>query len=181
MLPTSAGVEPATSWSPVGRRIQLSHRGRLFINKSIHARNCGLTCTDKFLLQQKKSINFTFPFNSVAYLIWDRSFFCNRKKVCSFHFFFYLFVLKFYGPVNPLEFSSYKLPFLNQRKGENDRRKYFTINLHERMLPTSVGVEPTTSWSPVGRRIQLSHQGQLFSFSYVAYLIGRDQFLLQQK
>ena len=31
MLPTSAGVEPATSWSPVGRRIQLSHRGRLGI------------------------------------------------------------------------------------------------------------------------------------------------------
>ena len=28
MLPTSAGVEPATPWSPVGRRIQLSHRGR---------------------------------------------------------------------------------------------------------------------------------------------------------
>ena len=35
------------------------------------------------------------------------------------------------------------------------------INLHERMLPTSAGVEPTTSWSPVGRRIQLSHQGRL--------------------
>ena len=33
------------------------------------------------------------------------------------------------------------------------------INLHERMLPTSAGVEPTTSWSPVGRRIQLSHRG----------------------
>ena len=29
MLPTSAGVEPVTSWSPVGRRIQLSHRGWL--------------------------------------------------------------------------------------------------------------------------------------------------------
>ena len=29
MLPTSAVVEPATFWSPVGRRIQLSHRGRL--------------------------------------------------------------------------------------------------------------------------------------------------------
>ena len=28
MLPTSAEVEPATSWSPVGRRIQLSHQGR---------------------------------------------------------------------------------------------------------------------------------------------------------
>ena len=29
MLPTSAGVEPATSWSSVGRHIQLSHGGRL--------------------------------------------------------------------------------------------------------------------------------------------------------
>ena len=45
--------------------------------------------------------------------------------------------------------------------GENDRRKYFMINLHERMLPTSAGVEPVTSWSPVGRRIQLSHRGRL--------------------
>ena len=35
------------------------------------------------------------------------------------------------------------------------------INLHERMLPTSAGVEPATSWSPVERRIQLSHQGRL--------------------
>ena len=52
------------------------------------------------------------------------------------------------------------MPFLNQRKGENDRRKYFTINLHERMLPTSAGVEPAT-WSAVGRHIQLSHQGLL--------------------
>ena len=34
------------------------------------------------------------------------------------------------------------------------------INLHERMLPTSAGVEPVTSWSPVGRRIQLSHRGR---------------------
>ena len=50
---------------------------------------------------------------------------------------------------------------MNQRKGENDRRKYLMINLHERMLPTSAGVEPATSWSPVGRRIQLSHRGHL--------------------
>ena len=34
---------------------------------------------------------------------------------------------------------------MNQQKGENDRRKYFMINLHERMLPTSAGVEPATS------------------------------------
>ena len=49
---------------------------------------------------------------------------------------------------------------MNQRKGENDRRKYFMINLRERMLPTTAGVEPATSWSPVGRRIQLSHRGR---------------------
>ena len=102
-----------------------------------------------------------------------------------------LFVLKFYGPVNPMgscrarsvylttrllgrlsplsgnqycahSFArNWQLPFLNQRKGENDHRKYFMINLHERMLPTSAGVEPGTSWSPVGRRIQLSHRGRL--------------------
>ena len=46
---------------------------------------------------------------------------------------------------------NWQLHFLNQRKGENDRRKYFMINLHERMLPTLAGVEPTTSWSPVWR------------------------------
>ena len=34
------------------------------------------------------------------------------------------------------------MPFLNQRKGENDHRKYFMINLHERMLPTSAGLNP---------------------------------------
>ena len=53
---------------------------------------------------------------------------------------------------------NWQLPFLNQWKGENDRRKYFMINLHERMLPPSAGVEPATSWSPVGWCIQLSHQ-----------------------
>ena len=71
-----------------------------------------------------------------------------------------LFVrVRFYGPVNPMgscrarsvyltthllgrlsSLSGYcahslannwQLPFLNQRKGENDRRKYFMINLHE--------------------------------------------------
>ena len=41
------------------------------------------------------------------------------------------------------------MPFVNQWKGENDFRKYFMINLHERMLPTSAGIKPATSWSPV--------------------------------
>ena len=36
MLPTSAGVEPATSWSPVRRRIQLSHRGQLLYLMKYH-------------------------------------------------------------------------------------------------------------------------------------------------
>ena len=31
---------------------------------------------------------------------------------------------------------NWQLPFLNQRKRENERRKYFMINPHERMLPT---------------------------------------------
>ena len=36
MLPTSAEVEPATFWSPVGRRIQLSHRG---LSRLVHSFN----------------------------------------------------------------------------------------------------------------------------------------------
>ena len=35
---------------------------------------------------------------------------------------------------------NWQLPFLNQWKGESDRRKYFTINLHERLLPNSAGL-----------------------------------------
>ena len=122
-------------------------------------------------------------------LIWHIEFqsqFGNTIIVCLIS----LFVLRFYGPVNPMgscrarsvylttrlldrlsPLSGYQycahsfarnwqLPFLNQRKGENDRWKYFMINLHERMLPTSAGVEPATSWSPVGRRIQMSHRGR---------------------
>ena len=83
-----------------------------------------------------------------------------------------LFVLRFYGPVNPMgscrarsvylttrllgrlshltvyqycahSFArNWQLPFLNQWKGENDHRKYFMINPHERMLPTSSGLNP---------------------------------------
>ena len=82
------------------------------------------------------------------------------------------FVLRFFCPVNPMgscwvqsvylttlllgrlsPLSSkpvlcafiarnWQLPFLNQRKGENDSRKYFMINLHERMLPTRCGSNP---------------------------------------
>ena len=98
-----------------------------------------------------------------------------------------LFVLRFYGPVNPMGSCRARSVYLTTRllgrlslsgspvlctffrqklttallesaEKKNERRKYFMINLHERMLPTSAGVEPATSWSPVGRRIQLSHR-----------------------
>ena len=42
-----------------------------------------------------------------------------------------------------------QLPFLQQRKGKNECRMYFMINLHERMLPDPAGIEPTNSWSQV--------------------------------
>ena len=45
---------------------------------------------------------------------------------------------------------NWQLPFLNQRKRENDCRKYFTSNLPERMLLYPSGIEPAISWSPVG-------------------------------
>ena len=45
------------------------------------------------------------------------------------------------------------------------------ISLHERMLPTSAGVEPATFWSPVGRRIQLSHQGRHLYGDILRYIL----------
>ena len=46
------------------------------------------------------------------------------------------------------------------------------INRHDRMLPTSAGVEPATSWSPVGQRIQLSHRGRQKHGSYVGNVVA---------
>ena len=39
--------------------------------------------------------------------------------------------------------------WISGRERMTVENKYFTIYLHERMLPTSAGVEPTTFWSPV--------------------------------
>ena len=44
-------------------------------------------------------------------------------------------------------FINWQLPLLNHRKGENCRRKYFIINLHESKLPDPAGIESATSWS----------------------------------
>ena len=46
--------------------------------------------------------------------------------------------------------SNWQLPFLNQRKGRNDRRNYFLTNLRERMLQ-DVRIEPATVRIPGGR------------------------------
>ena len=45
---------------------------------------------------------------------------------------------------------NWQLPFLNQLRRENDRRKYFMMNLNKRMLPDPAGIEPVTLWSPAG-------------------------------
>ena len=111
----------------------------------------------------------------------------NQKKyllTCRFRF-----RMRFYGPVNPtgscrawsvyltslllgrliplsglyimhIFFArNWQLPFLNQRKGENDRRKYFMINLHERILLIRRG--RTRNLLITSRpRIQESHRGR---------------------
>ena len=88
-----------------------------------------------------------------------------------------LIELSFYGPVNSLVscrarsvylatlyrlFKSCKpltstcTVFLDSGEEMNDRRKHFMINLHERMLPETAGIEPKTSWSSVGRASDLA-------------------------
>ena len=104
---------------------------------------------------------------------------CGLSRVC-------LFVLRFYGPVNPMGSCRARsvylttcllgrlsplsgLPVLCRFFCQKlttallESTGYFMINPYDWMLPTSVGVEPATSWSPVGRRNQLSRQGRLLS------------------
>ena len=58
---------------------------------------------------------------------------------------------------------NWQLSFLNQRKRENDHRKYFMINLHERILPTSAEIEPATFWSPIGHASNWATEAVFFS------------------
>ena len=54
---------------------------------------------------------------------------------------------------------NWQMPFLNQRKGENDCRKYFMINLHEKKCcQTRQGSNPLLITSQT--RIRLSGQGR---------------------
>ena len=54
------------------------------------------------------------------------------------------------------------------------------INLHERMLPTSAGAEPATSWSPVGRRIQLSHRGRPIKLNKISNILNEISSLVNK-
>ena len=57
---------------------------------------------------------------------------------------------------------------MNQRKGENDRRKYFMIKSPQKNVADTTGVEPTTIWS----RIQQSHQGRLYPVCIIITIIS---------
>ena len=45
--------------------------------------------------------------------------------------------------------KNWHLPFLNQKKGENEHRNYFLISLYKRMLLDPAGIKPSTSPSQV--------------------------------
>ena len=49
-------------------------------------------------------------------------------------------------------------------------KEYFTINLIERMLPDLARIQPMTSWLPVGRASNWSHQSQLPSMQVAKIL-----------
>ena len=100
-----------------------------------------------------QSIDLTFGF-SVDKMIWNKITFFQPLVILN---------TNFQKQSKQEAHCNWQLPFLNQRKGENDRRKYFMINLHERMLLTSVGIEPAAFWSPVGWRIQMNHRGRLYT------------------
>ena len=64
-----------------------------------------------------------------------------------------------------------QLSFLNQQKDENNRGNYFMINLHKRMLPTSVGVEPVISWSPIVRASNWATEASMWTMNEADALV----------
>ena len=61
---------------------------------------------------------------------------------------------------------NWQLPFLNQRKGENDRRKYFATKSPQKSDADTEGVESATSWSYVGRASNWATEAGL-NYSYI--------------
>ena len=62
------------------------------------------------------------------------------------------------------------MPFLNQWKGENDRRKYVMINFHERMLLTRGGGGGGSNPPP------LDHQRDPHPTEPMRPALGREDF-----
>ena len=58
--------------------------------------------------------------------------------------------------------KNWQLPILNQQKGDNDLKKYFMINLHERMLQDLLAIEPVTSLITSWMCIRLSNRARSF-------------------
>ena len=50
---------------------------------------------------------------------------------------------------------------LLESEEENDIRKYFMIDLRGRLLPDLAGIEPLTSWSPLGRASNCATEADL--------------------
>ena len=64
---------------------------------------------------------------------------------------------------------NWQLPYLNLRKGENNRNISWSIYT-KRMLPDPAGFEPATSWSPVERAFDWATEAGSYGFGYYAHL-----------
>ena len=71
MLPTSEGVEPSTYWSPVGRRIQMSHRDRYGSDKELFL--------EIQAIKSQITENFKFWCFFVAFVVADVFIIYNNK------------------------------------------------------------------------------------------------------
>ena len=84
MLPTSAGVEPATSWSPVRRRIQLSHRGRLLQGVSNQLKRLFFIHSEGLYITELEHLESTVTFHGLGnfpvHELIQTSLACRRGK-----------------------------------------------------------------------------------------------------
>ena len=147
------GVEPATSWSPVRRHIQLSHRGgqdgRVIMRASVQWR--AVQSWAGFCLQQDSSLG---PHDSIDWveLLWPSQpirVMSTTVSLPNHTFPGHAYSSKWLTSTCAHSFTrNWQLPFLNQQKGQNGHRKYFIVYLHNRKLPDSAGKEPVSFWSP---------------------------------
>ena len=93
--------------------------------------------TDALLPSSPAEPGYALPLQTVQIQI---SWLLKKSTDLDLHclsFSMYLFVLRFYSPVNPMG--------LGQWKGEKERRKYFMIKSPWKNVANLAGVKPTTS------------------------------------